>query len=202
MMQNTKRLIPVDNSDEQLDEAIAYLKQLKKERARMYLSEFQKYVPIFRYDGFQQLGEDRYTDLCTEWMQRVDIFEPLYIIDDATGKVQFTLPPMFNRIASVDRVKGGHDVNTAFHNACELRDEFDNKKSLWGGYLKKVWEMANPSNELEQARFKTNHMVKTLQEQGIVSSPEVNSNATEHHPSHENTNQSMELLGDADVEPL
>ena len=201
-MKSSNRLVPVDNSDAQLDEAIAYLKELKRERARMYLSEFQKFVPIFKYDGIHQLGEDKYTDLCTEWMQRVDIFEPLHVVDDGSKEVVFTLPPMFNRIASVDRVKGGHDVNTAFHNACELRDEFDNKKSLWGGYLKRVWEMANPPVELEQARSKTNQMVEVLQKQGIVSSPDVKSNSTDASPSHEKLSVRMELLGDADVEPL
>ena len=201
-MKSSNRLVPVDNSDAQLDEAIAYLKELKRERARMYLSEFQKFVPIFKYDGIHQLGEDKYTDLCTEWMQRVDIFEPLHVVDDGSKEVVFTLPPMFNRIASVDRVKGGHDVNTAFHNACELRDEFDNKKSLWGGYLKRVWEMANPPVELEQARSKTNQMVEVLQNQGIVSSPNVKSNSTDASPSHEKLSVRMELLGDADVEPL
>lgn len=201
----TEALTPINNTDRELDEAIAVLQQAKRERASMYLSEFNRYVPIFRYEGEHQLGPERYQQLCMEWMNRVDIFEPLHVINDETREVVFTLPPMFNRIASVNRVKNGHDIASAFQKACDLQDEFDNKKSIWGGYLKRVWEQANPTAELDQARTKSDQMVDRLKKQGVIKEPdqEVISNTTTDTPSHTGTTHvTMADMGDVDVEPL
>lgn len=181
------------------DRAYQTLMAYKKERNTMFMSEFQKYIPIFKYEDHGNLDDDKLTELCADWMTRVDNYVPVYILDDVTKKVVMTLPPMFSRVAPVNTVKGGADVATALFNACNQPDEFNIKKERYTYMFKQAIDMANNNGTFERNKTESNKLVSKLVEQGIVTKENVTSNSTEKAPS--NTSSNM-FLGDADVEPL
>lgn len=195
------RVERMNEDDEEARKAFEVLREAKLARNTIYLSEFRQYEPIFRLTGRDEIGDDRFNDLCIEWMNRFSNFDPVRIRDDDTNEIVLEIPPMFNRINPVNVVKEGSDIATAFANACKLPDEFDRKKIMWGSYFERAIRMANPESQLNEARHQAERMTNTLKRQGAIRDPNhVNSNMTMDTPSH--TEQIRTNIEDADVEPL
>ena len=195
------RVERMNEDDEEARKAFEVLREAKLARNTIYLSEFRQYEPIFRLTGRDEIGDERFNDLCIEWMNRFSNFDPVRIKDDDTNQIVMVIPPMFNRINPVNVVKEGSDIATAFANACKLPDEFDKKKILWGSYFEKAIRMANPESQLNEARHQAEKMTNTLKRQGAIRDlNRVNSNTTDDVTSH--TEQIRAEIEDADVEPL
>ena len=124
------RVERMNEDDEEARKAFEVLREAKLARNTIYLSEFRQYEPIFRLTGRDEIGDERFNDLCIEWMNRFSNFDPVRIKDDNTNQIVMVIPPMFNRINPVNVVKEGSDIATAFANACKLPDEFDKKKII------------------------------------------------------------------------
>ena len=195
------RVERMNEDDEEARKAFEVLREAKLARNTIYLSEFRQYEPIFRLTGRDEIGDDRFNDLCIEWMNRFSNFDPVRIRDDDTNEIVLEIPPMFNRINPVNVVKEGSDIATAFANACKLPVEFVRKKIMWGSFFERGIRMANPESQLSEARHQAERMTNTLKRQGAIRDPNhVNSNMTMDTPSH--TEQIRTNIEDADVEPL
>lgn len=200
------RIEKLDTNDDEARQAMSILREAKMSRNTIYLSEFRQYEPIFRMTGRDEIGDERFNDLCTEWMTRFSNFDPVYIKDDDTNQVVLTIPPTFNRINPINVVKNGSDIATGFSRACDMPDEFDAKKHLWGNYFNQAMQLANPPEALEAGRKQAEQMTATLKKQGAIRDPNrrtsdsVISNNTEDASSH--TERIHTNIEEADVEPL
>lgn len=203
------RVEHINDDPEEAQKAFDVLREAKLTRNTIYLSEFRTYEPIFRLTGRDEIGDERFNDLCIEWMNRVSNFDPVRIIDDDTNQVVMMIPPIFNRINPINVVKNGGDIATAFSNACQLPDEFNQKKNFWGAYYEKAIRIANPKQQLEASKQQVEKMTNRLKQQGVIRDPNdirsgrdrrVISNTTQEDPSHKE--QIHAKIEDADVEPL
>ena len=193
----------IDSDDSVADRAIAILNSAKRERNTISEIEFERYRPIFRYSGRDEIGNDRYDELTQEWMARFDAFTPIYVVDDDTRELVMTLPPMFNKTNVVNLVPNGGDIAAGFINACNMEDEFDRKKAMWSSYFQQAIHYANDTKARSGIKEFSDQTVNDLKKSGVVKdyeSTSVNSNNTA-----ESTSDVNELpigFGDDDVEPL
>lgn len=99
------------------------LNKLTKEKNRVSLTEFSRYLPLFRKDWNDEITADQYHILCEDWSKRVSIFDKVEIVRDYVDEsgnynVVFTLPPMFTRVNSLnDGNEKADTIVTIFDNA-------------------------------------------------------------------------------------
>ncbi len=206
--------VDLNKNEQEAEKALQILRAAKRERNTMIMSEFRSYEPIFRLDGREELGDERFDVLVQEWMSRVDCFAPVLIVaDEDHHSVQITIPPMFRKVRPINLVQGGSDINTALVNAHEMADEFGHKKHMWSHYFEQAMRVANPQEYLDKTQAQVNSQVKELRKDGVIRDPSkqptpappqapesVISNRRAHSSS--NTERINADLGDADVEPL
>ena len=194
----------IDVDDDIANRAFEILANAKRSRNTITRMEFQRYEPIFRYTGVQEIGQDRFDELTQEWMARFDSFTPIYVVDDNTRALVLTLPPMFNKTNVINTVPNGGDIATGFINACNMEDEFDRKKSMWSSYFQQAISYANDTERRSGVKEASDNMVDELKKQGVVKDFESTGvNSKSNQPQHADEQKHISVgFGDEDVEPL
>lgn len=128
------------------------------------IDEFQHYVPIFNKEAFENLDEDERATLSYQWAQRINIQQPVLIVDtsepDPRGgkykgkryKVLFQLPAWTNRVESVN-AQGDEAVKLAAEylaNARATSNPFDTRLQKYSGMLKNLLVQGTEKSRQEQ----------------------------------------------------
>lgn len=110
------------------DKVKSVLLQARQHNNVMSVAEFERYIPLFRWDGKDQMSLQEYKALSVEYANRICRFDPVYIVDES-NTVLMVLPPVFNRTNPIN-VTGevGQNIAQAFVNACQLPDEIASGK--------------------------------------------------------------------------
>jgi hypothetical protein len=144
-----------------------------RQRHQMSVSEFSKFLPLFRKDGVSRLGQDNYDILSQEYTTRVSAMEKLEIVDDS-GNVILTLPPIllscpvFNKIdplvldkfyvlssregniLSSDPERGSLMMTTALKNLMNTSEWKDAQKEITEQHLKLIHQYRQSRAALAQ----------------------------------------------------
>lgn len=114
------------------------------------VSEFDRYIPLFKWDGKDQMSPEEYKALSVEYANRICRFDPVYIVDD-NNNVVMTLPPVFNRTNPINVTgEAGQNVAQAFVNACNLPDEIGSgKQEKYASLYMQVFSAAQNTAEHE-----------------------------------------------------
>jgi len=91
MSESRTKLIDFKQWDKTLEEA-------GKIKTNIPVSEFNSRFAILFTDQVKKLPYDEVMAISKEWENRINKFKPINIIDDKTGEVLRTLPPMYNRL--------------------------------------------------------------------------------------------------------
>lgn len=139
-------------------------------RNTLTLSEFRNYVPLFKIDGREVLGDAAYEVLAKEYFTTITPYHPVHIVNNHDrSEVIFVLPPIFNKVSCVTELgEVGADAVTAFHNAHEQADDFNIKKSNYTSLLIDVFNAAQNSAQSEETKQLTADILKELEAKQII----------------------------------
>lgn len=131
------------NETEQLFESLHdELLQIDAKKQVISVSEFKKFLPLFQAfpDGkIPSTGSEddmMYRQLSHEYSLRINIKKPVNLVDDATGEVIVTLPPLFSetKLMTTDQIRKNenfhHEATHDFPGAAERAH-----KKLQAGFI-------------------------------------------------------------------
>ena len=152
---------PATPDDEELIHKL--LAQGRQERNTMTEREFREYIPIFKLDGLERVGESRFETLFKSWYNRVSVYDPVIIVSDTDpNKVVMTLPPIFNRVKTVNGIPQAADIVNAFTNANQIEDEFDTKKAPWTNLFIKAFQYAQDQQQLQANKKRSDKLAASV----------------------------------------
>ena len=120
------------------------LNKISEQNNTMAYNDFMEYHSLFLIDGVEMVGEDQYKHLSEKWLNNVDPYEKVQVIDD--GKVVITLPPMFNRASEINKFTDKADevmnmVQNAFRKNNPLTLDKEKAESLLNICVKQSMEI-------------------------------------------------------------
>lgn len=161
----------VANDKEEIKKLNMVLEASTKQRNTLALSEFNKFIIIFKLDGRNTIGNEAYEALCKEYFSRITPYHSVHIVDDDTNEEIAVLPPIFNSVECVSNLGiVGSQAIDAFTNAHESADEFNIKKKTYTDHLKKVFQAVQNNEKLEYNRQEVNRILEDLKNNNVVGS--------------------------------
>jgi hypothetical protein len=93
-----------DNMNDICNEIIPLLQDDVHARNTITLSEFLRFIPLFKKAGVQQVGEEEYKRLSEEWMQRISLYDKVTVVSNMSqsGIVILELPPIFTQVSEIN----------------------------------------------------------------------------------------------------
>lgn len=174
----------------------------RQERNTMTEREFREYIPIFKLDGAEKIGAAKFETLFKSWYNRVSVYDPVVIVSDTDPDVIImTLPPIFNRVKSINSIPQAADIVNAFYNVNNMEDDISNKRAPWTNLFIKAFNYAQDKMELANQKAMSDELAKAV----ISKTNEPTPSHTEVELLNEEqiTENSMDMFaGDGDVETL
>ena len=109
------------NVYEKISSQYALLKQSIKDKNTITENEFRQFLPLFKKDGLELLGAEKYDRLSRIYMDKISLYDPVTIVsdtvneDDGTPKVLLVLPAKFNAVPTFNDVKSGNITDIFFN---------------------------------------------------------------------------------------
>ncbi len=122
-------------------------------RNTMSIYEFERYIPLFKYNGRDELAESEYLDLHLEYAERICRFDPVHIVDES-NTVILVLPPIFHRTNPMNALGDhGTQMAQAFVNACQSPDDTSkHSRAKYGHIYRQLFEMAQDQRGYEHSK--------------------------------------------------
>lgn len=145
----------LENDPEEVAKLHRLLDKSIRHRNTMSLRDFQQYEILFRKDGPDILGDAEYAELCNDYVSKISIYHPVYIVNE-DHQVVMTLPAIFNKVNSIsDMGLNGSQLVDAFSNAHMGGDDFDRRKQAYSAYMAKAFNMVQ-NKEAQQQNIQMN----------------------------------------------
>lgn len=151
------------NDPEGADRVKSILRSASAKNNTMPLSEFRRYEVLFRYDGDNEIGSEKFKELSTEYFARICPFDPVTLTDES-GNVVATLPPVYNRVDTINMHGDlGAEAVQAFINACMLPDETSSgKRDKYMRIFAHLFNTAQDSERLEENKRQSDALSKAI----------------------------------------
>lgn len=169
-------VIDIDKIGVDPEEDAKLLRMLKNQallKNIIQIDEFrQKYERLFQHVSDMDATEMR--TLSSEYMYRIDPYNPVYIVEDAHGEsvehilrsenIILILPAIYNRIGTVNELPDdvGLDKMLQFNNlvVMDIQDPFDKKKVRYTQELAAVFQAMTDPEKLQENRERAQAMAE------------------------------------------